>query len=148
MADVPAGSLGFQQRGFGALGARGLAHAVAASIDHGRIHWTGADAVNPDVVAAVIDRHRLGQADHRGFRGRVSGEPARPKCRYRRDIDDGAAPGGFDHDGNRVLAEQKHALDVDLHHATVFLELLVDDAAAAADAHIVVEEVEPAPAVG
>ena len=46
-----------------------------------------------------------------------------------------------------MLGEQEHRLDVDLHHAAVFLGLLVDHAAAAADADIVVEEVEPAPAI-
>jgi hypothetical protein len=46
-----------------------------------------------------------------------------------------------------VFGKQEHGLDVDLHHAPVFPGLLVDDAAAAADANIVVEEVEPAPAV-
>ena len=60
VADVPAGSFRLQHRGVGALGARSLAHAVAAGVDHRRVHRTRANAVDPDVVAAVIDRHRLG----------------------------------------------------------------------------------------
>ena len=67
VADVPAGTFRLQHRGVGALGARSLAHAVAAGVDHRRVHRTRADAVDPDVVAAVIDRHRLGQSDHRGL---------------------------------------------------------------------------------
>ena len=58
-----------------------------------------------------------------------------------------AALGGLDHGRDGVLGEQEHRLDVDLHDAAIFLGLLVDHAAAAADADIVVEEVEPAPAV-
>ncbi len=42
---------------------------------------------------------------------------------------------------------RKHGLDVDLHDAPVFLGLLVDHAAAAADADVVVEEIEPAPVI-
>ena len=147
MADVPAGALDLQHRGLGALRAGRLAHAVAAGIDHRRVHRAGADAVDADVVLAVIDRHRLGEADHGGLRGRVGGEPARPQRRDRRDVDDRAALGGLDHGRDGVLGEQEHRLDVDLHHPAIFLGLLVDDAAAAADADIVVEEVEPAPAV-
>ena len=146
MADVPAGAFGLQHRGLGALRRGRLAHAVAA-IDHRRVHRAGADAVDADVVLAVIDRHRLGEADHRGLRGRVGGEPARPQRRDRGDVDDRAALGGLDHRRDRVLGQQEHGLDVDLHDPAVFLGLLVDHAAAAADADIVVEEIEPAPAV-
>ena len=46
-----------------------------------------------------------------------------------------------------MFGKQEHGFDVDLHHAPIFLHLLIDDAAAAADADIVVEEVEPVPAV-
>ena len=53
----------------------------------------------------------------------------------------------LDHGGNRVFGKQEHCLDVDPHYAPILLGVLVDDAAAAADADIVVEEVEPAPAV-
>src|SRR3984893_12052213 len=47
MADVPACALDLQHRGLGALRAGRLAHAVAASIDHGRVDRTGTDAVDP-----------------------------------------------------------------------------------------------------
>ena len=49
--------------------------------------------------------------------------------------------------GIACFDKQEHGLDVDLHHAAILVRLLVDDAAAAADADIVVEEVEPAEAV-
>ena len=54
--------------------------------------------------------------------------------------------GGSDHRGNGVFREQEHALDIDLHHPPVFFRFLFDDAAAAADADIVIEEIEAAPA--
>ena len=136
----------FSTEALRALGAVGLAHAVAA-IDHRRVHRPGADAVDADVVLAVIDRHRLGEPDHRRLGRRVGREAARPQRRDRGDVDDRAALGGLDHRRDRVLGEQEHRLDVDLHDAAVFLGLLVDHAAAAADADIVVEEVEPAPAI-
>ena len=50
----------------------------------------------------------------------------------------------FDHRRDRVFREQEHALDIDLHDLAILLRLLVDHAAAAADADIVVEEIEPA----
>ena len=136
----------FSTEALRALGAVGLAHAVAA-IDHRRVHRPGADAVDADVVLAVVDRHRLGEPDHRGLRDGVGREAARPQRRDRRDVDDRAALGGLDHRRDRVLGEQEHRLDVDLHDAAVFVGLLVDHAAAAADADIVVEEVEPAPVI-
>ena len=145
MADVPAGAFGLQQRGLGAVGAGLLAH--AAGIDHRRVHRSGADAVDADVVAAVIDRHRAGQADDRGLRGRVGRQPARAQRRDRGDVDDRAALGGLDHRGDRMLRKQEHGLDIDLHDSAILLGRLVDHAAAAADADIVVEEIEPAPAV-
>ncbi len=46
-----------------------------------------------------------------------------------------------------MLGGEEHRLDVDLHHASPGLGRLVDDRAAAADADVVVEEVEPAEAV-
>ena len=46
-----------------------------------------------------------------------------------------------------MLRQKEHRLDVHLHHAAKILRLLGDDAAAAADADIVVEKVEPAPAI-
>ena len=49
--------------------------------------------------------------------------------------------------GMACLESRNMRLDVDLHDAAVLLGLLVDHAAAAADADIVVEEIEPAPAV-
>src|SRR5262249_61729228 len=67
--------------------------------------------------------------------------------RKRGDVDDCAAARGPDHGGYRMLREQEHGLDVDLHDASIVLGPLVDDAAAAADTDIVVEEVEPAPAL-
>ena len=45
------------------------------------------------------------------------------------------------------LAAEEHGLDVDLHHAAPDLGVLLHDGAAAADADIVVEEVQPAEAV-
>ena len=49
--------------------------------------------------------------------------------------------------GIACLESEEHGLDVDLHHPTVLLGLLVHHGAAAADADIVVEEVEPAATV-
>ncbi|MGY4435404.1 hypothetical protein ACVWWO_007881 [Bradyrhizobium sp. F1.13.1] len=95
----------------------------------------------------MIDRHRAGETDDGGLRCRVAREPARPQRRDRRDVDDRAAPRGLDHRRDRVLGEQEHALDIDLHDAAILLGRFVHHAAAAADAHIVVEEIEPAPMV-
>src|SRR5437868_805132 len=106
LADVPAGAFDLQHRGLGALGAVGLGHAVAA-IDHRRVHRPGADAVDPDPVLAVIDRHRLGESDHRGFRRRVGRQAARPERRDRGDVDDCAALGGLDHRRNGMLGQQE-----------------------------------------
>lgn len=46
-----------------------------------------------------------------------------------------------------MLGEQEHRLDIHLHHPPVVLGLLVDHAGAASDADVVVEEIEPAPAI-
>ena len=56
----------------------------------------------------------------------------------------GSAAGRLEHRGNRVLRCKEHAVDVDLHHALPHFRILLDDAALAADADVVVEQVEPA----
>ena len=52
--------------------------------------------------------------------------------------------GRLDHRRDRVLRDQEHGLDIDLHDAAPGLRFLVDHAATAADADIVIEEIEPA----
>ena len=95
----------------------------------------------------MIDRHGARQPDDRGLRGRIGGQPAGPQRRYGGNIDDCAAACGPDHGGNGVFGEQEHALDVDLHHVPVLFRRLVDDAPTAADADIVVEKIQPPPAI-
>ena len=56
-------------------------------------------------------------------------------------------PAVFDHGGDRVFGEQEHGLDIDLHDPAVLLRLFRNHAAAAADADIVVEKIEPAEAI-
>ena len=46
-----------------------------------------------------------------------------------------------------MLRHEEHRLDVDLHHATPVLFALVDDGATAADADVVVEEIEAPEAI-
>ena len=46
-----------------------------------------------------------------------------------------------------MLGREEHRLDVDLHHATPVLFALVDDGATAADADVVVEEIETAESI-
>src|SRR3989454_3440420 len=58
-----------------------------------------------------------------------------------------APPPGSDHRGDGVLGHQEHGLDVDLHDPAPGLLALFDHGAPAADADIVVEEVEPAEAI-
>ena len=48
--------------------------------------------------------------------------------------------------GNGVLAREEHGVHVDVHDARPVLLGFLDDGALAADAHVVVEAVETAPA--
>ena len=54
----------------------GHAH-VLAGVDHGRVDGPGRHAVDADAVLAVIDGHRLRQADHCRLGRGVDGEAAR-----------------------------------------------------------------------
>src|SRR5207247_6091835 len=101
---------------------------------------------DPNAFRAVVECHGAGQDDDGALGGGVGGEAARAERRNRRHVDDGAAaraPQG----GDGVLGGQKHAVDVDGHQPAPVLFALVDDGAAAADADVVVEEVEAAEAV-
>ena len=97
------------------------------------------DAIDSDAVGAVIDRHRPGQRDDRALRGRIGGQAAgrnaeidetltiarRPRSR--------SSPGS--HRGRQELLSTLTCMTL-----RQIVRLLVDDAAAATDADIVVED--------
>ena len=63
---------------------------------HWAMHMAGGDAVDADVVAPVMHRHGVAQADDAAFGGSVgvAGAPAAgPQSDNGRQVDDGAAAG-------------------------------------------------------
>jgi hypothetical protein len=83
-------------------------------------HRARADDVGADVVAAVLERHGLGHADHRVLRGRVRRERRRRvPGEVRAGRDDRAAAG--DQVRQRVLHSRPCAARMDAHHLVVGL---------------------------
>ena len=105
---------------------------------------SGADAVDPDPLRPVVDRHRPGQVHHGPLRRAVAGRAGtalEPPARTDVDHDAAAAEG---HLGDRVPAQQEDGLDVDRHDPVPFLLRRLDDIGAANDPRRVDDDVEPA----
>ena len=74
------------------------------------------------LVARQLQRHRLGEADHGGLGGRVGRQPLDDaETQERGDVDDRAAGAVGRHAPRRLLADAKHAVEVDGHHLAPFL---------------------------
>jgi PAS domain S-box-containing protein len=145
VADVPAGAFGAEHARFLAPLAPVRRH-LAAGIDERRVHGTGRDAVDANAVRPVIDRHRGGQRNDRALGHRIGGEAARTQRRDRRDVHDGAAAALL-HGRDGVPRHQEHRGDVHLHEMLPALEVVIEHRAGGDDADVVVEHVEPTPAI-
>jgi len=151
--DVPAGAHLVAQRHLGvALGrdfGAALLEGMGAGVDrHRRIHQPGQDDVGANAVLGVLVGELLGEGDHRRFRGLIGDVGIGGDRRHRGDVDDGAAH-LVAHDRDRVFRGKDAALEIDRDAA---IDRLLGNvgklgvAAGEADADIVVQDVDAAPA--
>ena len=128
--------------------ARLLAHARAGVDRHGRVHQSRQDGVGANAVFGVLDGQLLGEGDHRRLGRLVGDEGVVLPGGDRGDVDDDAGA-LLAHDRQHVLARHHRAAQVDRVDA---VEGLLGDgmgwgvAARDADADVVVEDVDAAPA--
>ena len=112
---------------------------------HGRVYDAGADGVDPDAVAGVLQRGGLGQPDHRVLAGDVGRQPPRSHQPCRRSgVDDGPAALRH-HLRNLMLQAQPNALEIDVYQPVpvVFGVLMQTAGHVALDAGVVVGAVQP-----
>ncbi len=111
---------------------------------HRRIGVAGTDAVDPDLIGAVVDRHRLGQQHHGALGGAVGrGTPAAGQTPARGGVDDRAAA-GLGHHRDRLLRHQEDRLDVHRHQPVPFLFGRFEQVGTPDDARVVDQDVETA----
>src|ERR1700730_12266390 len=118
-----------------------------AALEERRFDRSRADAVDANSILGVVHRKRLGQEDHAGLRRAVGGHLARAlETGDRRGAQDHAAP--LHQLGQRVLAAEENALQIDVDRAIPFLLGEQMRTPGEADPGIVVEDVETAEVTG
>src|ERR1700730_11473183 len=118
-----------------------------AALEERRFDRSRADAVDANSILGVVHRKRLGQEDHAGLRRAVGGHLARAlETGDRRGAQDHAAP--LHQLGQRVLAAEENALQIDVDRAIPFLLGEQMRTPGEADPGIVVEDVETAEVAG
>ena len=141
MSDVPAGASSSAPR-LARAGRGWRRHAVAA-IDIGG--YIGPGQMQLTLMWSLPYRPPSpGENDHRRLRRRIGREGRAAQGGDRRELTI-EPPAVLITPGSHA-GEQEHRLDVDLHHATVFVGLS-STTRRGCDADIVVEEIEPAPAI-
>ena len=99
----------------------------------------GGDAIDPNIVPAVVDRHGVAEADDSAL-GRGVGvagpAAASPQADDGGQVYDGTAA-GLNHPGDGVLAGEHDALEIDVNDSVPKLFFHIGDGAGAADADIV-----------
>ena len=129
--------------------AAALAAHPGARVDrHRRVHQTGQDHIGTNAILRILDRHLLGESDHRRLRRLVCDKGVVLQCGKRGDHDDGARA-LLSHDRDDVLAGHDGAAQVDgTDPVESFLRKIEQRGIAAgdADADIVMKNVDAAPA--
>jgi len=121
---------------------RGIGRGIKQSADPRRVHRARTDAVTPNLLLHVVDRHGASQTDYRALRCAVGGavlETDQP--RYGRGVDDDPTA-GFDHVRKGVLAAEKHATHIDGKYRLPQVLRCVHDRLRRADPGIIAEHID------
>ena len=117
--------------------ARVIPQLNALALEHGGVHVTGTDAVHPDVIFPVVNRHGSCQVKHAGFGCAIGGSP-RPALQgpSRAGIND-AASAAADHVRNHFPREPIDAFQSYIQDQVPFVFLQFEDSLANDNSRVV-----------
>src|SRR6266851_9835115 len=121
--------------------ARVITQLNALALEHGSVHVTGADAVHPDVILPVVNRHRSCQVKHAGFGCAIGGSPRPALQRPSRAGVNDAASTAADHVRNHFPREQIDAFQSYIQDQVPFVFLQFEDSLPNDNSRVVAKDI-------